>query len=72
MAYNPVLAFQLIGIGKAGDGGRPGNLTAVTGVVGSEKKAFFNDPAVQQIFNDNGLDVQVHSSGSWRMATLTA
>ena len=29
-----VLAFQLIGIGKAGDGGRPGNLTAVTGVVG--------------------------------------
>ena len=25
---------------------------------------------MQQIFNDNGLDVQVHSSGSWRMVTL--
>ncbi|MGO1542765.1 MAG: hypothetical protein ACTHXA_00315 [Gulosibacter sp.] len=63
-----VLVVQLTGLGR---GGTPKfNLTTVEGVVGSEKVAFFEDPAVREIFEGHGYDVQVTSSGSWRMASL--
>jgi hypothetical protein len=38
-------------------------------VIGSEKLAFFQDPAVQQAFRDNGYDVQVDTAGSRQIAT---
>ncbi|RRJ88621.1 hypothetical protein EG850_00260 [Gulosibacter macacae] len=64
-----VLIVQLTGLGRQGPGGL-GGLTVVKGVVGSEKEAFFNDPAVKEVFAEHGYDVQVSKSGSWRMASL--
>jgi len=58
-----------------GGGGGAGQPTAdpqvkvVKGVIGSEKKPFFNDPEVQKVFRDNGLDVQVTTAGSRQIAT---
>lgn len=63
-----LLVVQLTGIGR---GGSPKfNLTVVEGVVGSEKAAFFEDPAVREAFESHGYDVRVSKSGSWRMASL--
>jgi hypothetical protein len=44
-------------------------LTVVTGVIGSEKKPFFNDPEVKKIFAAKGYDVQVTTAGSRQIAT---
>lgn len=65
-----VIVIQLTGIGRVGGGDPFGGRTVVTGVVGSEKVAFFDDPRVQEVFAENGLDVEVSKSGSWRMASL--
>jgi hypothetical protein len=43
--------------------------TTVRAVIGSEKLPFFQDPAVQQVFRDNGYDVQVDTAGSRQIAT---
>ena len=43
-------------------------MTVVHGVIGSEKESLFTDPEAIEIFNRNGLDVQVSTSGSWAMA----
>lgn len=43
--------------------------TPVTGVIGSEKRAFFEDPEVQKVFRDNGWDVAVTTAGSREIAT---
>lgn len=64
-----VLILQVTGLGR-GDNRPGGNLTEVTGVVGSEKKAFFEDPLVEERFAELGYDVNVTTSGSWRMAEL--
>lgn len=53
---------------KKGDTPSASGLTVVKGYVGSEKEAFFNDPEVKELFNKNGLDVQVSKAGSWEMA----
>lgn len=55
------------GGGSDGNGGSDG-LTVVHGVIGSEKESLFTDPEAIEIFNRNGLDVQVSTSGSWAMA----
>jgi hypothetical protein len=55
--------------GTTATGAPSGPLTVVTGVIGSEKKAFFNDPDVKAIFAKNGLDVQVTTAGSRQIAT---
>ncbi len=47
----------------------PSDLTLVTGVIGSEKKPFFDDPEVQAIFAESGLRVQVTTAGSRQIAT---
>ena len=60
-----VILIQLLGLGR---GAVPRGGTLVTGVVGSEKVSFFEDPRVQDIFAEHGLRVEVSSSGSWRMA----
>jgi hypothetical protein len=44
-------------------------LTVVRGVIGSEKKPFFDDPRVQRVFRANGLDVQVDTAGSRQIAS---
>lgn len=45
-----------------------GDLTTVTGVIGSEKAPFFADPEVKRIFAEHGLDVQVSTAGSRQIA----
>jgi hypothetical protein len=47
----------------------PQNLTIVHGVIGSEKKPFFDDPEVKALFAKNGFDVQVLTAGSRQIAT---
>src|SRR5690349_20872101 len=43
--------------------------TVVHGVIGSEKEAFFADPAVQKVLAQDGLKVEVDSAGSRQIAT---
>ncbi|SJM57079.1 hypothetical protein [Gulosibacter sp. 10] len=62
-----VLVVQLTGLGRGAPGG---GLTAVEGVVGSEKAEFFADPEVQAVFAEHGYEIRVGTSGSWRMAEL--
>lgn len=49
-----------------------GPLTVVTGVIGSEKKEFFDDPKVKAAFAAHGYDVQVKTAGSRQIATSPA
>lgn len=78
IALAAVLAVGIVGIVVAG---RPASapdtvksasgktLTVVHGVIGSEKKPFFDDPAVKAVFAANGYDVQVTTAGSRQIAT---
>lgn len=43
--------------------------TRVTGVIGSEKLAFFADQRVKDVFRAEGLDVRVDAAGSRQIAT---
>jgi hypothetical protein len=58
-----------------GSGDTPGvltptaSLTVVNGVIGSEKKPFFDDPEVKKIFAESGFDVEVVTAGSRQIAT---
>ena len=45
------------------------DLAVVHGVIGSEKKPFFDDPAVRAVFAEKGLDVAVVTAGSRQIAT---
>src|SRR5262252_2709046 len=47
----------------------PRPVVTVNGVIGSEKQPFFQDPAVQAVFQRNGLNVKVDTAGSREMAT---
>jgi hypothetical protein len=49
-----------------------GPLKIVTGVIGSEKKEFFDDPKVKAVFAAHGYDVQVKTAGSREIATSPA
>lgn len=42
----------------------------ITGVIGSEKKAFFDDPRVQAVFAENGLNIKVETAGSRDIANI--
>ncbi|MEU7900228.1 hypothetical protein AB0B45_46275 [Nonomuraea sp. NPDC049152] len=44
-------------------------LATVRGVIGSEKKAFFEDPKVIEAFADEGMRVEVDPAGSRQIAT---
>jgi hypothetical protein len=46
-------------------------LTVVTGIIGSEKKPFFEDKSVKAVFAKAGYDVQVSTAGSRQIATST-
>lgn len=41
-----------------------GSTVLINGVVGSEKKAFFEDPRVKEVLAENGLEVKVDTAGS--------
>ncbi|WP_245669110.1 three-helix bundle dimerization domain-containing protein [Nocardia speluncae] len=45
------------------------SLTAVTGIVGSEKIAFFGDSRVADVFAAHGFEVRVNAAGSREIAT---
>ena len=51
-------------------GGSNGGLTVVRGLIGSEKRTFFADPAVVAAFAKHGLRVTVEPVGSRRIAEL--
>jgi hypothetical protein len=53
-----------------GPSGAP--LKVVTGIIGSEKKEFFDDPKVKAAFAAHGYDVQVKTAGSRQIATSPA
>jgi hypothetical protein len=55
--------------GPTAPSGPPSRLTIVRGVIGSEKKPFFDDPRVRRLFHAHGLDVQVDTAGSRQIAT---
>jgi hypothetical protein len=45
--------------------------TAVSGVIGSEKQPFFDDPDVKAAFHSHGIDIHVNTAGSRQIATST-
>ncbi|MFB7471008.1 hypothetical protein [Kitasatospora sp. NPDC056184] len=66
------VAFWLVGRPDDPPDDLPGGTTSsgvvkVTGTVGSEKKAFFDDPKVQEELRQQGLEVSAQSAGSWQM-----
>ncbi|MFJ4669210.1 hypothetical protein [Kitasatospora purpeofusca] len=48
----------------------PGKLITLTGMVGSEKGAFFDDQKVKDALKARGLVVNTQSAGSWQMGDL--
>lgn len=67
-----VFAGQLFGSTdgtRSSSSGTTGDLTIVNGVIGSEKKPFFEDPDVRAVFAEAGLDVRVVTAGSRQIAT---
>ncbi|MEV0620214.1 hypothetical protein AB0I81_43315 [Nonomuraea sp. NPDC050404] len=61
------VAVVAIVIGNRGDE-RP-EMVAVRGVIGSEKKPFFDDPKVKAAFAKHGLSVEVDTAGSRQIVT---
>ncbi|MEU6234208.1 hypothetical protein [Kitasatospora sp. NPDC047058] len=60
------VAFALLQPG--GDGKDKGPVTVtVNGLIGSEKREFFDDPAVRAELAAQGMAVKVQSAGSWQM-----
>lgn len=53
----------------SGSGAGTDDLRVVTGVIGSEKEPFFEDPRVRAEFARHGLDVRVTTAGSRQIAT---
>ncbi len=72
LAVGVVLAVAL---GSRGGGAQTPSATSgqaptvVRGVIGSEKKPFFDDPRVKAAFAAKGYDVQVDTAGSRQIAT---
>ncbi|GAB3690848.1 hypothetical protein GCM10027595_01530 [Corynebacterium nasicanis] len=56
-------------ISVPGIGGGGGGVVQVSGVIGSEKRAFFEDPRVKKVLAGHGFEVRVDAAGSRRIAT---
>lgn len=77
LALAVVLVIGIVGVvlwgrlftGGGEDDPAAADLTTVSGVIGSEKKPFFDDPEVKEIFAERGLDVTVVTAGSRQIAT---
>ena len=69
-----VVAAVVLGTGRGGGeiaaGGGPRDLTVVTGVVGSEKKPYFEDPEVKRVLAEHGYEVRIDTAGSREIASL--
>jgi hypothetical protein len=63
-----VLVTIVVAVAGGGGGGGSKSTVLVRGVIGSEKKPFFDDPRVQKAFADKGFDVQVDTAGSRSIA----
>lgn len=70
------MVIAAIVIGRGGDevpgangGGGRGGLTQVQGVIGSEKREFFEDPEVASRLAELGYEVTVSTAGSRKIAT---
>jgi hypothetical protein len=63
----------LVGVGiavvRSRDGATSGGVTPVRGVIGSEKKPFFDDTRVRAAFREAGYRVDVDTAGSRQIAT---
>ncbi|WP_433516575.1 three-helix bundle dimerization domain-containing protein [Nonomuraea sp. CA-143628] len=64
-----VAAVVVVNLGKTEAPPPAPPLTVVRGVIGSEKKAFFEDPQVVRAFADKGVKVEIESAGSRQIAT---
>ncbi|MFI7145729.1 three-helix bundle dimerization domain-containing protein [Nonomuraea sp. NPDC050022] len=64
-----VAAVVVVNLGKTEAPPPAPPLTVVRGVIGSEKKAFFEDPQVVRAFADEGVKVEIESAGSRQIAT---
>ncbi|MEU7834694.1 three-helix bundle dimerization domain-containing protein [Nonomuraea sp. NPDC049129] len=64
-----VAAVVVVNLGKPEAPPPTPPLTVVRGVIGSEKKAFFEDPQVVRAFADKGVKVEIESAGSRQIAT---
>jgi hypothetical protein len=62
-----LLVVGVVVVSRSGGGGS--NAVEVRGVIGSEKKPFFDDPRVQAAFHKAGYDVKVDTAGSRQIAT---
>lgn len=60
------IAVSIVGFTKGQS--FPTHVITITGVVGSEKKPFFEDPEVQAVFKKHGYEIKVDTSGSWEMS----
>jgi hypothetical protein len=56
-------------LGNGGGEGGDGSPVTVRGVIGSEKKPFFDDPRVRAAFEKHGLRVETDTAGSRQIAT---
>ncbi|MFB6894315.1 substrate-binding domain-containing protein [Kitasatospora sp. NPDC056327] len=67
------LVYWLVGPDGSGPVPEPTPTVAkVIGTVGSEKKAFFDDPKVKEELRLQGLEVSAQSAGSWQMNDVKA
>ena len=68
-----VLAAVVVSVsGRLNGGlGGSGSMVTVTGVIGSEKQPFFDDPEVKAALRSHGYDVRVDTAGSRQIATTT-
>ncbi|MFZ4718725.1 MAG: hypothetical protein ACOYMR_04835, partial [Ilumatobacteraceae bacterium] len=64
-----LLALVGVVIVLSNRGSSDSSITVVRGVIGSEKKPFFDDPRVQAAFRTAGYEVQVDTAGSRQIAT---
>jgi hypothetical protein len=64
-----VAAVLVAGGRESGSESATDGLTVVRGVIGSEKAAFFEDPAVRAAFAEHGMAIEVETAGSRQIAT---
>jgi hypothetical protein len=64
-----LLALVVVVVVVSNRGSSGASTVVVRGVIGSEKKPFFDDPRVKAAFRKAGYDVQVDTAGSRQIAT---
>lgn len=74
IALAVVVVISLVALFALNSAGKKAVVSAATvqsvsGVIGSEKQAFFADPRVQKVLRENGLKVNIETAGSRQIAT---